>query len=69
MFTFCLQELVWKHVKKKKFFIMTESIFMTLFYLLFIKILMLILIHQDKQLSLLQDKAMSSQPERHHLYK
>lgn len=48
---------------------MTESIFMTLFYLLFIKILMLILIHQDKQLSLLQDKAMSSQPERHHLYK
>lgn len=47
---------------------MKESIFMTLFYSLLIKILMLILIHQDKQLPFLQDKATSSQPEKHHLY-
>lgn len=42
---------------------------MALLYLLFMKILMLTLIHQDKQQSFLQDKASSSQPEKHHQYK
>lgn len=42
---------------------------MTLLYLLFMKTLMLTFIHQDKQQSFLQDKATSSQPEKHHQYK
>lgn len=42
---------------------------MALLYLVFMKTLKLTPMHQDKQQSFLQDKATTSQPEKHHQYK